>query len=109
MINSMFEYGSAIASVSADEFASLTTVVHDRENFDEPRSAACGADEWATNVLDSVTCPDCLAKAKPNPGSPEAVALGCICPRLDNSRGSGYLGSGEFWVTIGCPVHQKTQ
>ena len=48
----------------------------------------------------------------PNPGSREAMALGCKCPVLDNAHGRGYLGgvkdgSGEtvFVFTVGCPVH----
>ena len=48
-----------------------------------------------------------------NPGSPEAVAAGCTCPRLDNGHGKGYLGgvkdqkTGEtlFVYIVGCPVH----
>jgi hypothetical protein len=28
----------------------------------------------------------------PPPGSPEAVALSCTCPVLDNGGGKGYLG-----------------
>ena len=38
----------------------------------------------------------------PNPGSNEAIELGCICPVLDNNHGRG---SGPFWYTEGCPVH----
>lgn len=41
----------------------------------------------------------------PNPGSDEAGLLGCTCPVIDNARGRGCMGSGEFWVTDGCPVH----
>lgn len=49
----------------------------------------------------------------PNPGSPEAVAQGCICPRLDNAHGRGWMGgvkdpeTGEtiFVYTVGCSVH----
>ena len=46
----------------------------------------------------------------PNPGSKEALALGCTCPVLDNhyGKGSGWKnpdGSEAFWVTQGCPVH----
>lgn len=49
----------------------------------------------------------------PNPGSPEAVAQGCICPRLDNANGRGWMGgvkdpeTGEtiFVYTVGCSVH----
>lgn len=42
---------------------------------------------------------------KPNPGSNEAIALGCTCPVLDNHYGRGEAG--RFWVTFGCPVHHK--
>ena len=47
----------------------------------------------------------------PNPGSPEAVAAGCTCPVLDNGhgRGSGFGGSGTFWMTEGCPVHRPAK
>lgn len=49
----------------------------------------------------------------PNPGSPEARALGCTCPVLDNDRGrgSGRLdanGEPVFWITEGCPLHSAT-
>lgn len=40
----------------------------------------------------------------PNPGSAEAVALGCKCAVLDNARGRGD-GRGNFWITESCPVH----
>jgi|GEM_PF-6710494 len=45
----------------------------------------------------------------PNPGSQEAVDLGCTCPRADNGYGRGVYtdGDGEpqFWIVVGCPVH----
>ena len=44
----------------------------------------------------------------PNPGSIEAIDLGCICPRMDNSSGSGAFiidGEPQFWYTLGCPIH----
>ena len=44
----------------------------------------------------------------PNPGSDAAVELGCTCPVLDNSHGTGYMGSGQFWITEGCPLHDNT-
>lgn len=28
----------------------------------------------------------------PNPGSPESIAAGCICPVLDNAHGRGWMG-----------------
>lgn len=41
-----------------------------------------------------------------NPGSPEAVKLGCTCPVKDNRLGAGVDGKGEiFWMTSGCPLH----
>lgn len=44
--------------------------------------------------------------SKPDPGSDEAIALGCTCPVLDNGRGRGYMGQPGIYVyTIGCPVH----
>lgn len=46
---------------------------------------------------------------KPNPGSDEAVKLGCLCPCSDNAYGIGAQGtSGEnaiFWVNGDCPLH----
>lgn len=51
-------------------------------------------------------------ESAPNPGSSEAIALGCICPVLDNGHGRGYWGGmrdedGEllFSIVIGCPLH----
>lgn len=35
----------------------------------------------------------------PNPGSDEAIELGCCCPVLDNGRGRGYLGNPNAFVT----------
>lgn len=44
-----------------------------------------------------------------NPGSPEAVAVGCTCPVIDNRRGKGaYLDADDtplFWYSPECPVH----
>jgi hypothetical protein len=48
-----------------------------------------------------------------NPGSAEAVAAGCRCPRFDNAHGRGYLGgvrdpvTGEtvFVKRTDCPLH----
>lgn len=46
----------------------------------------------------------------PNPGSDEAVALGCKCPRIDNGygRGCGRVdGEGKplFWRSSNCALH----
>jgi len=51
----------------------------------------------------------------PNPGSDEALALGCKCPVLDNEHGRGFpwpdaVPTGKpptpkFWITAGCPLH----
>lgn len=49
---------------------------------------------------------DTLREAKPNHGSDEAIAKGCICAVLDNGHGNGAYGiPGKFWVTEGCPLH----
>ena len=46
----------------------------------------------------------------PNPGSDEAAALGCTCPRIDNGRGRGYMGvAGLFVYSAACPVHGKKE
>ena len=48
---------------------------------------------------------------KPNPGSEEAVALGCLCPRIDNHHGRGFDYPGvegkAFWFNGECPLHVK--
>lgn len=43
----------------------------------------------------------------PNPGSDEALQMGCQCPVLDNRYGKGaYKGKeGEFIISFSCPVH----
>lgn len=43
-----------------------------------------------------------------SPGSPEAVAMGCLCPVADNCGGQGaYLQpAGQFWITWDCPIHR---
>lgn len=46
----------------------------------------------------------------PAPGSDKAIALGCICPVLDNYHGRGY---GADWTKYGwiirgdCPLHGR--
>ncbi len=46
---------------------------------------------------------------QPNPGSPEAVKLGCTCPEMDNGHGQGcgavLDGVPLFWFSHDCPVH----
>jgi len=50
------------------------------------------------------------AASIPNPGSPEAVALGCRCPRMDNAHGAGVHGAGMAWVTRNdCPLHGEAR
>ncbi|BAY55214.1 hypothetical protein NIES2135_20370 [Leptolyngbya boryana NIES-2135] len=42
----------------------------------------------------------------PNPGSNEALNLGCRCPVLDNSHGKGYfMQPGLFVFNSDCPLH----
>jgi len=50
-------------------------------------------------------------KKIPNPGSDEAIKLGCKCSVLDNHHGEGfpYSKNGEpcFWINGGCPLHSS--
>ena len=55
---------------------------------------------------------DATTKAVPNPGSDEALRLGCRCPVIDNGHGRGYMGGAKdedgntvFVYRVGCPVH----
>lgn len=49
----------------------------------------------------------------PNPGSREAVALGCKCPRMDNAHGRGAYempdGTPIFYINDDCPLHGHPQ
>lgn len=44
---------------------------------------------------------------KPNPGSDEAITLGCVCPVIDNQHGKGSYKSDGFIVNMECPLHGK--
>jgi hypothetical protein len=45
-------------------------------------------------------------KHTPPPGSPAAIAIGCICAIYDNCHGHGYMGQQGIYVIRGdCPVH----
>ena len=49
-------------------------------------------------------------KVIPNPGSDEALKLGCTCPVLDNGHGRGcgwkdIKGNPTFWTNADCPLH----
>jgi hypothetical protein len=47
-----------------------------------------------------------MGEKVPNPGSREALAQGCICPVMDNWRGSDKLGRIRgFVMVVGCPLH----
>jgi hypothetical protein len=53
-------------------------------------------------------------KPVPNPGSPEAVKKGCLCPVMDNRRGRGCGRTGEngdplFYMDEACPVHRPSE
>lgn len=43
----------------------------------------------------------------PNPGSDEAIKMGCTCPVLDNAHGNGARGDPNFWISEDCPIHGK--
>lgn len=47
---------------------------------------------------------------KPNPGSDEAIKMGCKCPVLDNAHGKGCGWPAEgvaFWINEHCELHGK--
>ena len=49
-----------------------------------------------------------MTEKRPNPGSPEAVALGCVCPVMDNHNGKGFHMGDDgpmFWRDAGCIIH----
>jgi hypothetical protein len=53
-----------------------------------------------------------LEKKKiPNPGSDEALDMGCSCPVLDNHHGKGFpwpsSQSPSFWINETCKLHNK--
>ena len=45
----------------------------------------------------------------PNPGSIEALDMGCMCPVLDNAHGQGARGTkgkkAIFWISANCKLH----
>ena len=45
----------------------------------------------------------------PNPGSEEAIKLGCSCPCMDNNYGinGSYYGEGKWIIMADCPIHNK--
>jgi hypothetical protein len=50
-----------------------------------------------------------MSDKQPNPGSPEAVEKGCLCPVMDNHGGKGFQMGEEngtmFWMVRKCPLH----
>lgn len=45
-----------------------------------------------------------------NPGSPEAVAAGCVCPILDNCYGRGYMNQKNvFSINVDCIIHNYSK
>ena len=57
---------------------------------------------------DHLTKTKATAAGVPNPGSKEALELGCLCPVLDNCHGLGRGQDGErygWWVNGYCPIH----
>jgi hypothetical protein len=45
----------------------------------------------------------------PNPGSAEALAMGCWCAVLDNNHGKHTPWTGHWWITDGCPLHDPRE
>lgn len=51
-----------------------------------------------------------MSASTPNPGSPEAGNLGCLCAVIDNHYGKGFPWGGAeacFWISGDCPLHGK--
>ena len=49
-----------------------------------------------------------MTKPAPNPGSPEAIALGCLCSADQNHDGEGYDGKpGVFLMDALCDLHME--
>ena len=47
--------------------------------------------------------------AVPNPGSDEALDLGCTCPAMDNGYGDPDRREFGGWVIVeGCPLHDRS-
>lgn len=44
----------------------------------------------------------------PNPGSDEALDMGCTCPVLDNRHGKGSYKSEGFIIDMECPIHSSS-
>ena len=43
----------------------------------------------------------------PNPGTTEAIEMGCMCPVMDNNYGQGAYGrEGVYWYSADCPIHK---
>lgn len=45
----------------------------------------------------------------PNPGSDEAIEIGCSCPAYENYYGRGIEAKEgtQFWINENCPIHGK--
>ena len=57
-----------------------------------------------TPAGEGLASPSC--SRPPNPGSDEAIKMGCLCPVLDNARGKGYMCiEGVFVYREDCPIH----
>jgi hypothetical protein len=47
-----------------------------------------------------------VSDARPNPGSDDALAAGCLCPVMDNNQGKWAPWPGEgWWIRVSCPLH----
>jgi hypothetical protein len=45
-------------------------------------------------------------RPRPNPGSSQALALGCTCPVLDNNHGEyPPFPPDSWWINGSCPMH----
>ena len=86
-------HGAAFKATSWTSY--LPTSEQYRNNYD--------AIDWGDKDSERKAKPKRPKKPKkvPNPGTPEALALGCKCPVLDNLDAGGHV----FYYSEDCKVH----
>lgn len=62
-------------------------------------------EDWAKAAEAAKRLLDATKSDTPNPGSDEAMKMGCLCPVLDNNHGKHLPWTGGWWVNEDCPVH----
>ena len=62
-----------------------------------PRDGVCGTIFTKREQMTEVNPPD--------PGSVDALDIGCTCPVLDNHYGKSLGDPPLFWINGSCPIH----